>query len=282
MDKTDDILVSVICTAYNQKKYIARCLDGFVMQQADFRYEVLIHDDCSTDGTLEIILDYEKKYPDIFTVVTESENVYSKGADIYDDIMVPLVHGRYIALCEGDDYWCDEHKLQKQADFMEEHPECSLVCHNTIVHDLSGSEPDKLFNNWNDVHQMSEDEVFMDWKVHTSSYLFRKQFFGRRDFERRFRIFGDYIELCNAMDCGQVYALPEVMSVYNFRNSDGLTVAEGQDSSNTLQQISDRIEFLKEYDGYTDHRHSPVILKKITAMADIIRNALINVSDHQD
>jgi glycosyltransferase involved in cell wall biosynthesis len=82
--------VSVLCLSYNQERYIARCLDGFVNQQTDFRYEVLVHDDCSTDGTLQVIMDYERRYPDIFTVVTEEENQYSRHVNIYEDILLPI------------------------------------------------------------------------------------------------------------------------------------------------------------------------------------------------
>lgn len=269
--------VSVICLAYNQEKYIAQCLKGFAMQNTDFDYEVLVHDDCSTDGTLDMILSYEEKYPDIFTVVTEEENQYSKDVDIYDDIMMPIAQGKYIATCEGDDYWCDETKLQKQYDFMESHPECSLVCHNTLMHDMSKAEPDSPFNGWTEVHRMTEDDVFIGWNVHTSSYFFRRECFGRRDFERRYRIFGDFIELCNAKDYGEVYSLPEIMSVYNFKNPEGLTVVQNQDFKESMKLIEDRIEFLKEYDEYTSHRHSEVIIKRLTMQMNDLKAALGNL-----
>ena len=124
MSNEEKPLVSVLCLTYNHEKSIAQCLDGFVDQETNFKYEVLVHDDCSTDGTLDIVLSYEKKYPDLFMVITEEENQYSKGVDIYDDIMMPLASGKYIALCEGDDYWSGSHKLQKQLNFMESDPEC--------------------------------------------------------------------------------------------------------------------------------------------------------------
>ena len=255
--------VSVICTTYNQEKYIANCLNGFLIQKTNFPFEVIVHDDCSTDGTLDIVLSYEKKYPDLFIVVTEEENQYSRNAD-FDEILMPYVRGRYIALCEGDDFWCDEQKLQRQYDFMESHPKCSLVCHNTIINDLGGKNPLILFNNWRDIHELTEDDVFIGWNVHTSSYFFRKEYYlVRNEFFQWCRYFGDYIRLCNAKDKGNVYCLPEPMSVYNFNNKDGVTKLYNSDIIKKLGQIEFRIQFLKKFDELTDHRHSAVILKRL-------------------
>ena len=101
-------------------------------------------------------------------------------------LMMPLASGKYIALCEGDDYWSGSHKLQKQFDFMESHPECSLVCHNTMVHYMNGMKPDALMNSWSDIHRLSEDDIFICWDVHTSSYFLRREYFGRKDYQRKF------------------------------------------------------------------------------------------------
>lgn len=255
--------VSVLCLSYNQERYIARCLDGFVNQQTDFRYEVLVHDDCSTDGTLQVIIDYERRYPNIFTVVTEEENQYSKNVNIYEDILLPIAEGQYIALCEGDDYWTDPHKLQKQYDFMENHSECSLVCHNTVVHDMSGARQDFLFNDWKQIHKLTEDEVYIDWKVHTTSYFFRKEVFHRPEYAKKYFDFADYVMLCIAKDRGEVYSLPEVMSFYNFNNPEGITVDNGTQLNKQIESTIERIEFLQDFDRATEHRHSEVIIKRM-------------------
>ena len=119
----DDVVVSVLCTAYNHEKYIRSALDGFVNQKTNFRYEVLINDDASTDHTAAIIAEYEAKHPDIIKPVYQTENQYSKGVSITKSILFPQSKGKYTAICEGDDYWCDENKLQKQVDFLESHQE---------------------------------------------------------------------------------------------------------------------------------------------------------------
>ncbi len=132
--------VSIICVVYNQAEYIKDALDGFLRQKTDFEYEILVHDDASTDGTVEILKEYQCKYPKKIQLILETENQHSRGADIAKDIMLPYVRGKYIAYCEGDDYWRYDGKLQAQYDLMESHPEVSLCYHNGITHDLKREE----------------------------------------------------------------------------------------------------------------------------------------------
>ena len=124
-----EVEVSVICNAYNHEKYIRDALDGFVMQKTNFPFEVLIHDDASTDKTADIIREYEKKYPDIIKPIYQTENQYSKAPGAVGRIQLARVTGKYIAVCEGDDYWTDPLKLQKQYDAMERHPEVDICAH---------------------------------------------------------------------------------------------------------------------------------------------------------
>lgn len=125
----DKPLVSISCITYNHAPYIRQCLEGFIMQKTNFAYEILIHDDASTDSTSDIIQEYENKYPDIIKPIYETENQYQKGVPIGSAIWnVPRAQGKYIALCEGDDYWTDPNKLQKQVDYMEQHSEIGLCC----------------------------------------------------------------------------------------------------------------------------------------------------------
>lgn len=120
-------LVSIRCITYNHEPFIRQCLEGFVMQQTNFPFEAIVHDDASTDGTAAIIREYAEKYPDIIKPIYETENQYSKHDGSLRKIMDAHMRGKYIAICEGDDYWIDPLKLQKQVDFMESHPECGLV-----------------------------------------------------------------------------------------------------------------------------------------------------------
>ena len=122
-----EIIISVCCLTYNHEKYIRECLEGFINQKTDFTFEVLIHDDASTDKTAEIVREYEVKYPEIIKPIYQSENQYSKGVSLSSAFNFPRAKGKYIAMCEGDDYWTDPYKLQKQVNFLENNKEYGMV-----------------------------------------------------------------------------------------------------------------------------------------------------------
>ena len=126
MSEIDTPLVSVKCMTYNQEKYIGQCIDGFLMQKTSFPFEILIHDDCSTDNTTDIVLAYAKKFPKIIKPILEDENQYSKHDGSHHKKIDAAIKGKYIALCEGDDYWIDENKLQMQVDFLEGNPDYGM------------------------------------------------------------------------------------------------------------------------------------------------------------
>ena len=126
MNKT---LVAIKCTVYNHEPYLRDCLEGFVMQQTNFPFVAIVHDDASTDGSAAIIREYEEKYPDIIKPIYETENQYSKHDGSVGRIMdaaIDATGAKYVAMCEGDDYWTNPLKLQKQVDFMEVNPEYGL------------------------------------------------------------------------------------------------------------------------------------------------------------
>lgn len=118
-------LVSISCITYNHEKYIRDCLEGFLMQKTNFQYEILIHDDASTDNTQTIIREYQAHFPDIIKPILQVDNKYSQGKNVFK-INNDRALGKYIALCEGDDFWCDPQKLQVQCDFMEANPDFSF------------------------------------------------------------------------------------------------------------------------------------------------------------
>ena len=137
----NEIKVSIVCNAYNHGKYIKKALDGFLMQKTSFKYEVLIHDDASTDGTAGIIREYQQKYPDIIKPIFQKENQYSQKIRISYRYQFPRADGKYIAICEGDDFWTDENKLQKQFDIMEQHEEVDMCAHAAQCIDAETGEP---------------------------------------------------------------------------------------------------------------------------------------------
>lgn len=133
-----NVEVSVVCLAYNHEKYIKQAIDSIVSQKTSFSFEVLINDDCSTDNTAKIIKEYEKIYSGVVKGFYQLENQYSKGISNLTHTLFPNSTGKYIALCECDDIWTDENKLQKQYNLMESNPDISLCIHNAYKIDISG------------------------------------------------------------------------------------------------------------------------------------------------
>ena len=145
------VLVAIKCLVYNHEPYLRDCLQGFVMQKTDFPIVVIVHDDASTDNSAAIIREYAEKYPDIIRPIYEIENQYSKGDGSLGRVMnkaVDAIGAKYIAYCEGDDYWTDPLKLQKQVDFLEANPEYDMVCarFNHLVHETGEIQPYDLYD----------------------------------------------------------------------------------------------------------------------------------------
>lgn len=139
-----EVLVSIVCITYNHKHFIRQCLDGFLMQQCDFPFEIIIHDDASNDGTSEIIKEYSVKYPDIFRVFFEDENQFLK-TDFITNKLFSSVRGKYVALCEGDDFWTDPLKLKKQVELLELNKEAAICFHPIMTHWEDHKKKDALF-----------------------------------------------------------------------------------------------------------------------------------------
>lgn len=194
-DKSN-IIVSICCITYNHAPFIRKALDGFLMQEPPAGvsknepwYEILIHDDCSMDGTTEIIKEYAAKYPDRIFPLYETENQYSKGhvADI-DMYNYKRARGRYIAYCEGDDYWTDAHKLQKQVDFMETHPDYSVCFHRYKNYNVTRkafveeTSPTLLLQHNGNPEGIDIDMnlYFSDWYTQPLTMLFRVSMYDFR------------------------------------------------------------------------------------------------------
>ncbi|WNW09654.1 glycosyltransferase [Pseudomonas sp. DTU_2021_1001937_2_SI_NGA_ILE_001] len=127
-------LLSIVCPAYNQEAFIAQTLDGFLAQQTDFTFEILVNDDASTDGTARIIARYAERYPHIIRPFYHEQNQFRQGKPCVPALFLEA-RGRYIAFCEGDDYWTDPRKLQLQVDFLERNPDYVITYHDAIAFD---------------------------------------------------------------------------------------------------------------------------------------------------
>jgi len=136
--RSTEPLVSVCCITYNHVSYISEAIDSFLMQETNFPFEILVYDDASTDGTEQIVLEYVEKYPGIIRAVIQTENQYSKVGLKIANFLFSKAKGSYIALCEGDDYWTDRAKLQKQVQFLEDYPEYVITYTNSQAFNEKG------------------------------------------------------------------------------------------------------------------------------------------------
>lgn len=175
-------LVSILCDTYNHEKYIAQAIDGFLMQKTNFPFEIIIHDDASTDNTAQIIRAYKAKYPELIFPIYQTINLFSnKEINIWADITFPKARGKYIALCEGDDYWTDSLKLQKQVDLLNLTNNFSAVFHDAMIVDGNGTEVQQYYPKPKRDHITTKE---MLWKHHipTCSFMFRRELLELIDF----------------------------------------------------------------------------------------------------
>ena len=168
------VLVTIQCTVYNHEPYLRKCLDGFVMQQTTFPFEAIVHDDASTDGSADVIREYAEKYPDIIKPIYETENQFKKNK--IGKIMNQAVHpdAKYLAFCDGDDYWTDPNKLQMQVDIMEADEEVGLVHSTAKVFDQHRGE--FLKKLWGNPCQSFEDELIVNRIITLTTCLRRDVF----------------------------------------------------------------------------------------------------------
>lgn len=256
--------VSVLCLAYNHEKYIKKCLDSILAQKTNFKYEIIINDDASTDNTTNIIKEYEEKYPEIIKPIYQIENKYSKGEAIVEEYMLPKATGKYIAFCECDDWWLSDDKLQKQYDYMELNDECVLCGHNTLVHCINSHKKDMYFNDWKEIHTMTPREAFLEWKIHTSSFFMKKTDGYRLEFSRKYW-FGDYVRLTELFINGKVVVLPYTMSQYNYGVKTGaLYSADNTDIESRKENILQRKYYLEQLLTFKNSdKYSNIIKERI-------------------
>lgn len=206
------LMVTIRCIAYNHEPYIRECLEGFVMQRTNFKFEAIVHDDASTDGTAAIIKEYAEKYPDIIKPIFETENQYSKHDGSLRRIMDEHMHGKYVALCEGDDYWIDPLKLQKQVDFLEQHIEYTMCFHDVKIKVEKGREYWDAFGKLEN-RDYTIEEVIKAWKIPTCSVVIRKEIWDKRPINKKFTV-GDNVIVYTSLTYGKIRCIADKMGTY--------------------------------------------------------------------
>lgn len=182
---SDISLVSICCITYNHEKYIEDALNSFLMQKTDFPLEVIIHDDASSDSTADIIRGYEEKYPEIIRPIYQTENQKSKlGSGMNPTFNYPRAKGKYIALCEGDDYWTDPLKLQKQVEFMEKNPDVN-ICFTYSKKRFESQNEMESENKCVKIEYSHFDFLIgKKWQTKTASTLFRNNSFSLHEMQK--------------------------------------------------------------------------------------------------
>ena len=213
-------LVAIHCLVYNHEPYLRDCFEGFVMQQTNFPFVAIVHDDASTDGSAAIIREYEEKYPHIFKPIYETENQWRKPDGSLTRIMnaaIDATGAKYVAMCEGDDYWTDPLKLQKQVDFMEANPEYSLCFHrvNTLIHETGEIKNEFV------VRDMPGKSTILDLAdgnyIHTPSVLYRRYSGVLEQYQKMMPCLpGDYVMWMLLAERGDIYKFNEPMAVYRY------------------------------------------------------------------
>ena len=254
IEEKSPLMVTILCITYNHKSYIRQCLDGFVKQKTNFRFEAIVHDDASTDGTTDIVREFAEKYPDIIKPMIEKENQYSKGKTSFGRTM--LEHyppGKYIAECEGDDYWIDPLKLQKQVDYMESHPECTMTCsgskwfserRNEFIADQYCQKSEGLLNPADIINRTG-------YYIPTCSIIYRPEMMNDYPVYCKLCPVGDWPMQIMAAMKGSVYYFNELMCVYRTENDTSWTNQQKYDSLDPVRLNLVKC-LVKMFEGFSD------------------------------
>ena len=245
-------LVSICCLTYNHENIIRDALNGFVMQRTNFPFEIVVCDDASTDKTPQIILEYAERYKGLFKPVLLTENQFSKNKDFilpFATHLFPAAQGKYIAECDGDDYWTDCYKLQKQFDFLEVHPEFSM-CYNDLV--IYYSDTDIVEKGYRQrpkdftAKELAGFEYSGQW-LHPSTKMWRNYFNDktRRDFEICAGDNATNVHMSLYGGCGYVEGISPSVFRRNHGNNAWSCLSEEKTKKETANLFKRLYEFMK-------------------------------------
>lgn len=265
MANRSDIKVSICCATYNHEEYISQALDGFLMQKTTFPFEVLIHDDASADSTTDIIRRYAAINPSIIKPIIQTENKYSQGIGIHTTYLWPNTQGKYIAQCEGDDYWTDPFKLQNQINYMESNNDCSLCVHavsrisSTAGETLSPLQP----ANCNRIFTVEEVIRGGGGLFGTNSMLFRTKYIN--DFPEYYcdAPVGDYPLTIHLALQGKVFYINSIMAARRTNAPGSWTTLNSQDIQRIVRIREELIRMLHAIDAHTEYAYTNTIEEKI-------------------
>lgn len=251
-------MVSVCMITYNHAPYIAQAIEGVLAQKTGFSVELVIGEDCSTDATRPICLAYQNKYPQLLRLILPEQN---------QGMMKNLLHclqackGKYIAFCEGDDYWIDPFKLQKQIDFLEQYPAYSLCYHDALVVYEKKAAPPSYFSPLRGDQSVDAATLLSRWSIPSASMVFRKEVVKEVRPWMEQLTHGDLLIHLLSMDKGQIRYIDQLMSVYRVALEGNSMTARFREKQDFLLK---KIEFLfSHFDEYTHFRHTETLKKAL-------------------
>lgn len=277
MDNNKRPLVSIRCITFNHERYIRDCLEGFVTQKTNFSFEAIVHDDASTDGTAAVIKEYAAKYPDVIKPILEKENQYSKHDGSLRRIMDGACKGKYVAFCEGDDYWIDPLKLQKQVDFLEAHPEYSM-CWTDAYQETDGER--MAYHRYAEDCQSPLEDIIEKGGdfVPTCSIVIRNDAYTAMPKEARGFYCGDYpLQMWGAY-VGKAYYLKEQTCVYRFMSIGSWTAKTANESLESKRKhFENEKSLLDSFNKLFGYQYNEAFERRA---AQILYNLLLSVGDY--
>lgn len=261
-------LVSILCLAFNHQKYLAEALDSFLMQETDFSFEIVIHDDASTDGTTDIIRAYSAQHPDIIRPIYQTENQYSKGdGRIVNKFMIPHARGKYLAFCEGDDYWTDPLKLQLQIDYMENNPDCVMCTHASSTIDREGKTTNRLRPLTDDADIKPEHVIMMPNDFSTATLVLRSAIMSDLPPFYYDAPSGDSSLKLYCVAIGKIHYIDRFMSVYRV-NAESSWTERVKNNPQRFQQFRLKtIQLLAAFDAFSEGKFADIVEERIKKIA---------------
>ena len=257
--------VTIICTLYNHRNYIEETFRGFLMQNTAFPFEIIAHDDASTDGTADAVRDYSNRYPHIIIPILQKENRYGKDHWGHPESINPLIRGKYVALCEGDDYWTDSNKLEKQIRYMENHPDCAMTFHavnyvrnGKVVQNDRRSETERDFSVEEIIKGSGDFCATSSLCCRTDAYVQYPRF-------RLMADIADYPQQILMAMLGKVHYFPEIMGVYRYMAEGSWTkiITSPEGVGKLFELIVNQIRWMSEFNCFTDYKYDDLINEQI-------------------
>lgn len=265
-------MVSIKCLTYNQEDYIENALDSFLLQKTSFPFEIVVHDDASTDGTSNIIMKYAKRYPNIIKAIIEEKNQYSKKDGSINRIVNSKISGKYIAYCEGDDYWTDSMKLQKQFEIMEMNPEINICAHTVKKIDATSGKKLGYIRPSNQDCVFGTEEVIKGGGgfVGTNSLFFRREIMHNEPLFRKMMEIDYTLQVAGALKGGMLY-IDSCMSNYRVLAKNSWSI--GLDREYIRNFREQWIKVINQIDADTGFKYSKSIAEYL--VKDKIDTALL-------